>query len=1259
MSTKITVSNMSSSMTVSGDSTEVRVLRVRPTLGDENAEYNYLGAQDTYPTESYQNTDLKAGDYFLHTGISPNQLAYYDGSVWLLPYEDASNSSNSADSAKTSENNSADSEAASKSSESEAADSATAAENSANQSEESFNSFDNIYLGAKSSPPTQNNQGGSLEESMLYWLVSTSSSPGKLYAYNGSEWLEIDQIVDGTLTTKGIVQLRNSVTSNANNFAATSNSVKNAYDKGLQALNAANNAQNKSDNSELLDGLNSSQFLRSDQDAILDGKLTTTGDIYTGFSSNIVSGYGQGSVALTSNDGYGNANVTFNHVRGAADKDGNSGRISVNTDSGGSNPAMSFRIGSLLTSDGGQSLTTIMNIKPTGVEVTGNVTATNFLGVASSAQQLENSRTISLTGDASGSVSFDGTSNVSIEVAIANNSHNHDNQYFTQDQSDSKYANLTGDTFIGTVIMDAASGTSLILRRDGDYVDAPAQLLITGDGDIPADDLAIEIRGRVDGSGVDTSITLDSPDTKFAVFSSGVTAIGYSNLGSEYENPESSLFAVNGSGYFEQVLYAEGSNRVFHTNHHPNADKLTTARTISLTGDASGSVSFDGSSNVIIPVVVNNNSHNHNDQYFTENESDSRFLGINAKSVDSELLDGINGNDYTRKDLTNLGKTGNLAPDGNTNTSQEWSNLPVGYSSMMKNTIGITGGAPVDNYGYFVKIANQTNDGGWAGLWAGYNLGQNFIGRTSTSSDFASWERLYSDDYHPEANKLTNSRTISLTGDASGSVSFDGSSNVNIEVAVAVESYDARYLGINAKADDSELLDGINSGQFLRSDQDDTFNGKLSVNGSIVSSGTGADSGISVGVGSGAVGMTVNDGQGNSNVTFNHKDGKADQDGNGGRISVNTDNSNVASMEFKLKSGLTADGNPVVLDTVMTLKESGLEVFGDVTATNFIGNASSATRLQNARTISLTGDASGSVSFDGSSNVSIPIVIANNSHNHNDQYFTETESDNRFLGINAKADDSELLDGINSSQFLRSDQNAVLTGNLSLTGSVTAGETGNVSVGIGSGSVALTINDGGGNSSLTFNHIANTPDQDGNSARITFNSDSTSSATMSFQLKSNVTNGVSASLDNKMALSEDGLYVNDGVKSGVQPVVGDDLTRKDYVDSNFGTDGTSTRNNNENDIRFARVIAEGTNANGKYVVWDDNRVEMWHSITVSTSGTTWTYPLSGVANARIQLTANRANYSATAAHVHSLDSDSAILYCNVTRPVYVYLKGTV
>lgn len=52
------------------------------------------------------------------------------------------------------------------------------------------------------------------------------------------------------------------------------------------------------------------------------------------------------------------------------------------------------------------------------------------------------------------------------------------------------------------------------------------------------------------------------------------------------------------------------------------------------------------------------------------------------------------------------------------------------------------------------------------------------------------------------------------------------------------------------------------------------------------------------------------------------------------------------------------------------------------TDSNITGNAGTATKLATARTISLTGDVTGSASFDGSANASITATIADDSHNH-------------------------------------------------------------------------------------------------------------------------------------------------------------------------------------------------------------------------------------------------------------------------------------
>lgn len=75
--------------------------------------------------------------------------------------------------------------------------------------------------------------------------------------------------------------------------------------------------------------------------------------------------------------------------------------------------------------------------------------------------------------------------------------------------------------------------------------------------------------------------------------------------------------------------------------------------------------------------------------------------------------------------------------------------------------------------------------------------------------------------------------------------------------------------------------------------------------------------------------------------------------------------------------------------------------------------------------------------------------------------------------------------------------------------------------GNGSGAVALTINDGGGNANVTFNHQNKIPDQAGSSFRIETNVDSTSSGYMHFEGKSNVASGTAVTLNDMARMYAD------------------------------------------------------------------------------------------------------------------------------------------
>jgi hypothetical protein len=80
---------------------------------------------------------------------------------------------------------------------------------------------------------------------------------------------------------------------------------------------------------------------------------------------------------------------------------------------------------------------------------------------------------------------------------------------------------------------------------------------------------------------------------------------------------------------------------------------------------------------------------------------------------------------------------------------------------------------------------------------------------------------------------------------------------------------------------------------------------------------------------------------------------------------------------------------------------TALDVSGTVTATAFAGpltgavtgNASTATKLETARTITFptSGDVSGSFTFDGSANKTVTLTVKDDSHTHDGRYYTETE----------------------------------------------------------------------------------------------------------------------------------------------------------------------------------------------------------------------------------------------------------------------------
>jgi hypothetical protein len=132
----------------------------------------------------------------------------------------ATNASNSASAASTSASNAATSETNAATSETNASNSASSASTSASNAatsaaaaEAAFDAFDDIYLGAKASAPTVDNDGDALTEGDQYFNTTNNT----LFVWNGSAWQAASPDIVGDTTP----QLGGNLDTNGNDITGT------------------------------------------------------------------------------------------------------------------------------------------------------------------------------------------------------------------------------------------------------------------------------------------------------------------------------------------------------------------------------------------------------------------------------------------------------------------------------------------------------------------------------------------------------------------------------------------------------------------------------------------------------------------------------------------------------------------------------------------------------------------------------------------------------------------------------------------------------------------------------------------------------------------------------------------------------------------------------------------------------------------------------------------------------------------------------
>tara|TARA_R110000851_G_scaffold68214_4_gene153564 strand:- start:3530 stop:4606 length:1077 start_codon:yes stop_codon:yes gene_type:complete len=134
---------------------------------------------------------------------------------------------------------------------------------------------------------------------------------------------------------------------------------------------------------------------------------------------------------------------------------------------------------------------------------------------------------------------------------------------------------------------------------------------------------------------------------------------------------------------------------------------------------------------------------------------------------------------------------------------------------------------------------NLTGASGWGQYIAADGDARIFLdasnGRVSSTGDhYVGSSKVFHDTYHPNADVLTTTRNIALAGDVTGSVNFNGSSNVSITTSLAANSVGSSEIATDAVgaseiaasavgASELNVSGNGTTAQFLRSDGDGTF----------------------------------------------------------------------------------------------------------------------------------------------------------------------------------------------------------------------------------------------------------------------------------------------------------------------------------------------------------------------------------------------------------------------------------------------------
>jgi hypothetical protein len=588
-------------------------------------------------------------------------------------------------------------------------------------------------------------------------------------------------------------------------------------------------------------------------------------------------------------------------------------------------------------------------------------------------------RTITLGGDLVGNVSLDGSANVTLSAAVANDSHTHDGRYYTETETNNLLAAkaplaspaLTGIPTAPT----AAANTNTTQIATTAYVQGEITDLIGGAPG--ALDTLNELAAAInDDSSYASTITtalaakapLASPSFTGNVSVSGtITANGLTVSNDNIVGVNQ--LEINDPG--EGIVFKQGSSGDM---------------TLAITDDSFDSILNFSGTNAALAVngtTVSLSGHNHDSRYYTESEVDTLLAGKAASSHthdDRYYTETESNTRNFRRDTSNSADVRFTAAHGRGVRFWDSDNYKIWMSSATEGTWGGRLDSTSD-YNMYFRMSGGTNRG------FVFQNSSNEVFQIESDGDVrftgtlnqgtVPWARL-SDVPDPTitltgavtgsgtmtnlgnvsiATTATADPTLTLSGDASGSATFTNLGNATLSVTVADDSHnhiisniDGLQTALDGKAASSHqhAASNITSGEFATAR---LGSGNANTNYVLKSDGDGTASW-----------------QADSQLST-----EAVQDIVGGMVSTNTE-SGIAVTYDDTNGKLNFN----VSDPTITLTGA---VTGSGTMTN-LGNVSIATTATADPTLTLAGDATGSATFTNLGNATLTVAINDDSHNH-------------------------------------------------------------------------------------------------------------------------------------------------------------------------------------------------------------------------------------------------------------------------------------